>query len=119
MAIELKWIASVYDLRPGDVFRPELDEDYCCFEVLDYKLTPERCTIRARKLNTSVEQDFTWNSPSFEVILVNRPQARPARIPPGRLHRLRSASGSSGRGAGGPVQSRLRFRVLQHQPFAP
>lgn len=73
MAIRLQWIASAYDLRPGDIFRPELNEDCRCFEVLDYKLTPERCTVRARRLNTSVEQDFTWNSPLSQVILVNRP----------------------------------------------
>lgn len=24
MAIKLQWVASAYDLRPGDVFRPEL-----------------------------------------------------------------------------------------------
>ena len=73
MAIKLQRIASAYDLKPGDVFRPELDEDCCGFEVLDYKITSKRCTIKARKINTSVKQDFTWNSPSFEVILVNRP----------------------------------------------
>lgn len=72
MAIKLQWVASAYDLRPGDVFRPELDEDCRCFEVLSHVITPERCIIRARKLNTSVEQDFTWNSPSYRVILSTR-----------------------------------------------
>lgn len=59
MNIKLQWVASAYDLRPGDVFRPELDEDCCCFEVLDYEITHERCNVRARKLSTLVEQDFT------------------------------------------------------------
>ena len=71
MAIKLQWVASAYDLRPGDVFRPELDEDCRYFEVLDYEITHERCNVRARKLNTPVKQDFTWNSPAFQVILVN------------------------------------------------
>ena len=73
MAIKLQWVASAYDLRPGDVFRPELDEDCRCFEVLDYEITHERCNVRARRLNTLVEQDFTWNSPSLQVCLINRP----------------------------------------------
>ena len=73
MAIKLQWVASAYDLRPGDVFRPELDEDCRCFEVLDYEITHERCNVRARKLDTPVEQTFTWNSPSFQVLLINRP----------------------------------------------
>ena len=73
MALKLQWVASAYDLRPGDVSRPELDEGHRCFEVFDHEITPERCNVRARKLNTSVEQDFTWNSPSFQVILINRP----------------------------------------------
>ena len=73
MAIKLQWVASAYDLRPGDVFRPELEEDCRCFEVLNHEITPERCKVKARKLNTSVEQVFTWNSPAFQVILVNRP----------------------------------------------
>lgn len=73
MAIKLQWVASAYDLRPGDVFRPELDEDCRCFEVIDYEITRERCNVRARKLNTPVEQDFIWNSPFSQVILVNRP----------------------------------------------
>lgn len=30
MATKLQWVASAYDLRPGDVFRPELDEDCPC-----------------------------------------------------------------------------------------
>lgn len=70
---ETQWVASAYDLRPGDVFRPELDEDCRCFEVLSHVITPERCIIRARKLNTPIEQYFTWNSPSYRVILINRP----------------------------------------------
>ena len=62
MAIKLQWVVSAYDLRPGDIFRPDLD----------YEITPERCNVRARKLNTPVEQGFTRNSLSFEVILINR-----------------------------------------------
>lgn len=54
MAIKLQWVVSAYDLRPGDIFRPNLDEDRCCFEVLDYEITPERCNVRVRKLNTPV-----------------------------------------------------------------
>lgn len=44
MAIKLQWVASAYDLRPGDIFRPELDEDCHYFEVLDYEITHERCS---------------------------------------------------------------------------
>ena len=69
----MRGVASAYDLRPGDVFRPELDKDCRCFEVLDYEITHERCNVRVRKLNTPVEQDFTWNSRSLQVLLINRP----------------------------------------------
>lgn len=65
---------SVFDLKPGAVFRPQLDADCPSFEVLSKKVNGATCAVQARRVNSSFrdEQTFLWNSRSFQVLLLSR-----------------------------------------------